>query len=215
MSDPARATVRDEDAFDVAAVAAWLREHGAPTCPDGTPEVRQFPGGASNLTYLLRYPSPRPDPAPPAGRREGQERPRHGPRARHPVGAGAGLPATCRGWSRFCDDPDVIGSDFYVMERLDGTILRRDLPDGHDAAPSRTPRTLCTNSLDVLVDLHAVDPAAAGLDRPRPGRGLRRAARSTAGRTGYRRARTDDVGDYERGDGAGSTSTSPTTSRPA
>ena len=25
--------------------------------PDGTPEVRQFPGGASNLTYLLSYPA--------------------------------------------------------------------------------------------------------------------------------------------------------------
>ena len=55
--------VRDEDAFDVEAVAAWLREHA--TLPEGwavddlaaTPEVRQFRGGASNLTYLLRYPA--------------------------------------------------------------------------------------------------------------------------------------------------------------
>ena len=59
--NPAR-PVRDEDAFDVAAVAGWLREHA--TLPEGwavddlagTPEVRQFRGGASNLTYLLRYP---------------------------------------------------------------------------------------------------------------------------------------------------------------
>ena len=39
--------VREEDAFDVEAVAAWL-DRGPIT------EVRQFPGGASNLTYLLR-----------------------------------------------------------------------------------------------------------------------------------------------------------------
>ena len=55
---PTRAgPVRDEDAFDVEAVADWLREHaGEPWRDrlDGTPEVRQFPGGASNLTYLLR-----------------------------------------------------------------------------------------------------------------------------------------------------------------
>ncbi len=82
--------VRDEDAFDVEAVAAWL---------DRGPiaEVRQFAGGASNLTYLLRYDAPvgaaRPDPAPSAGRRQGQGRARHGPRARGAEGAGPGLPA--------------------------------------------------------------------------------------------------------------------------
>ena len=49
--------VRDEDAFDVDALAAWMRclvtDESA---LDGVPEVRQFTGGASNLTYLLRYP---------------------------------------------------------------------------------------------------------------------------------------------------------------
>ena len=56
--NPAKA-VRDEDAFDVAAVAGWLREHAQAFREDldGVPEVRQFPGGASNLTYLLRYPT--------------------------------------------------------------------------------------------------------------------------------------------------------------
>ena len=49
---PDRADVRDEDAFDVAAMSAWLREHGDDV-PAGVPAVRQFPGGASNLTYLL------------------------------------------------------------------------------------------------------------------------------------------------------------------
>ena len=50
--------VREEDAFDVEATAAWLREHAEAFRDDleGTPDVRQFPGGASNLTYLLRYP---------------------------------------------------------------------------------------------------------------------------------------------------------------
>ena len=40
-------------------VAAWLRANATtPTGLEGTPEVRQFSGGASNLTYLLRYPGP-------------------------------------------------------------------------------------------------------------------------------------------------------------
>src|SRR5690606_23876038 len=52
------APVRNEDAFDVDALAAWLSAN-APDEPalDGTPEVRQFTGGASNLTYLVRYPA--------------------------------------------------------------------------------------------------------------------------------------------------------------
>ena len=59
MSEVAGARpVRDEDSFDVEAVATWLRAHaGDATGLDGTPEVRQFSGGASNLTYLLRYPT--------------------------------------------------------------------------------------------------------------------------------------------------------------
>ena len=50
--------VREEDSFDVGATADWLRAHAEAFGDDlvGTPEVRQFPGGASNLTYLLRYP---------------------------------------------------------------------------------------------------------------------------------------------------------------
>ena len=79
-SDDSR-PVRDEDTFDVEAVAAWLREHAEAFREDlvGTPEVRQFPGGASNLTYLLALPRPGPDPASAAGRGEGRGRPRHGP----------------------------------------------------------------------------------------------------------------------------------------
>src|SRR3712207_2011578 len=52
--------VRAEDAFDVPAVAEWLRGAAAPELQDsiaGDPEVRQFSGGASNLTYLLRWPT--------------------------------------------------------------------------------------------------------------------------------------------------------------
>ena len=53
--------VRGEDAFDVERVAAWLREHAHPDADtsglDAAPEVKQFTGGASNLTYLLRYPT--------------------------------------------------------------------------------------------------------------------------------------------------------------
>lgn len=95
----------------------------------------------------------------------------------------------------FCGDETVIGSEFYVMQRLDGTILRRDLPPelGLDAADART---LCTRALDVLVALHAVDvsavPELAALHR---GDGY--VARQVDGWTSrLQRAVTDDLGDW-------------------
>jgi aminoglycoside phosphotransferase (APT) family kinase protein len=60
-----------------------------------------------------------------------------------------------------CTDPDVLGAPFYVMERVDGVIARDRLPDGY-APPAR--RAAMTDALvDVLADLHDVDPAAVGL----------------------------------------------------
>ncbi len=191
--------VRDEDAFDVPAVAAWLREHagdaGDRATLEGTPEVRQFPGGASNLTYLLRYP----------GRDLILRRPPTGAKARsaHDMGrefriqsALAPVFPYVAGMVAFCEDPSVIGSEFYVMDRLEGTILRRDLPDGLVLTPDDAGR-LCRSFLDVLVELHGVDPSAAGLDGL--GRGAGYVERQVSGWSDrFRRARTDNVGDYER-----------------
>lgn len=57
-------------------------------------------------------------------------------------------------------------------------------------------RTLCTNVLDVLVDLHTIDPAAAGLDWLAKGPGY--VARQVSGWPDrYRRARTRTVGSFE------------------
>ena len=46
-------TVRSEDEFDVAAVDGFLKRS---VDLEGAPSVKQFPGGASNLTYQLTYP---------------------------------------------------------------------------------------------------------------------------------------------------------------
>jgi aminoglycoside phosphotransferase (APT) family kinase protein len=60
-----------------------------------------------------------------------------------------------------CPDDTVIGAPFYVMEKVDGAIYRT----GRMAAalgPDRLAR-LADNLVDVLVRLHAIDPAAVGL----------------------------------------------------
>ncbi len=195
---PGATAVREEDAFDVARVATWLRERadeGDAGGLEGTPEVRQFSGGASNLTYLLRYPS---------GRDLILRRPPVGAKAKsaHDMRREFTIQSRLKpvfpyvpDMVAFCDDADVIGSDFYVMQRLEGVIVRQDLPEGMQLAPAEA-RELCTRFLDVLVELHGVDPDAAGLSDL--GRGAGYVGRQVAGWSDrYRKARTDNVGDYE------------------
>ncbi len=186
--------VRDQDAFDVVAMAGWLRGHAAPEFAaelHGVPEVRQFTGGASNLTYLLRYP----------GRDLILRRPPTGAKAKsaHDMGREYRIQAGLRPvfplvaqMVALCEDSVVIGSEFYVMEKLEGTILRRDLP--FDLTPEQV-STLCGNAFDVLAGLHRVDVRVAGLGDLDRGQGY--VARQVAGWTDrFARARTDDTGDW-------------------
>lgn len=187
--------VRDEDAFDVPAVTRWLQETAPGEGLTGDPEVRQFNGGASNLTYLLRFPSR--DVIlrrPPVGQKA---KGAHDMRREYTIQArlAPAYPHVPR-MVALCTDESVIGTDFYVMDRVEGTILRRDLP-GDWSLTSEQVRDLCTGVLDRLVELHSVDPARAGLDDLGKGRGY--VERQVAGWSErYRRARTEDVGDFEQ-----------------
>lgn len=94
-----------------------------------------------------------------------------------------------------CTDESVIGADFYVMQRVDGIIPRRDFPPGLDLDEQQT-RALCTSALDVLVQLHSVDVSRTALAEMDKGDGyVERQVQGWSRR--FRDARTDDVGDYE------------------
>lgn len=183
---------RDEDAFDVAAVHAWMRVHVPSLANSGPPSVRQFPGGASNLTYLLTYGD--------SSARYVLRRPPRGHRAAsaHDMGREVRVQQLLRPHYGLvpeiighCTDPSVIGSEFYVMERLNGTILRRDLPSDV-ALSSDDARRLAHTVIDAQADLHAIDPAGTGLDSL--GRGPGYIERQVAGWSRrYRDAWTDDV----------------------
>ncbi|WP_042372704.1 phosphotransferase family protein [Streptacidiphilus neutrinimicus] len=60
-----------------------------------------------------------------------------------------------------CEDTDVIGAPFYLMDEVEGTVYRT-AEDAAGLTPERA-RRLSGNLIDVLAGLHAVDPAAAGL----------------------------------------------------
>ncbi|WP_377639714.1 phosphotransferase family protein [Oryzobacter terrae] len=190
------APVRDEDAFDVAAAAAWLRENASGTEGlESEPEVTQFVGGASNLTYLLRYGSGRELVLrrPPSGTKA---RGAHDMRREHDLQAALApsFPLVPR-MVAYCGDDAVLGSPFYVMERLVGTILRTDVPS--DLGLDREGvSALCRNAVDTLVALHDVDLGSSGLGELDRGDGYVR--RQVDGwTTRYRTARTPDVGDLE------------------
>jgi len=184
--------VRKGEELDLPRVSAYLREQGLKL--DGEPQLRQFPGGASNLTYLLSYASldvilRRP----PFG---------HIAKSAHDVVREARImqalkpvyPAVPDVYA-ICEDTSVIGVPFYAMARLVGIIPRQDLPAelGLDAAGTRQ---LCINVLDKLIDLHQLDPKAAGLENLGKGEGY--VARQVEGWSKrFRAARTDDVSDFE------------------
>ena len=154
--------------------------------------VRQFPGGASNLTYLLRW-----------GQRElVLRRPPFGANIKggHDMGreyrilrALAPVYPQVPQALAYCADEQVIGAPFYLMERVPGVILRAPLP------PERTPpptelRRICHALVDGLADLHAIDVQAAGLAELGKPEGY--TARQVAGwAKRYHSARTDDSPD--------------------
>ncbi|GAB3698321.1 phosphotransferase family protein [Mariniluteicoccus flavus] len=189
--------VRAEDAFDVGALAEWLRSHadaGLSPALEGIPEVRQFSGGASNLTYLLRYPSGtdlilR---RPPAGAASGHDMAREYVVQSRLRPAYALVPATVA----LCEDPDVIGRPFYVMERVAGFIPRKEFPP-EVPQDRESVATLCRRVVDLLVELHGVDIEAAGLGEFHRGDGY--VARQVAGWSArYRAARTPNVPTFSK-----------------
>ncbi|GGO84432.1 phosphotransferase family protein [Wenjunlia tyrosinilytica] len=60
-----------------------------------------------------------------------------------------------------CEDPEVLGAPFYVMQHVEGQVLRGA---GQTARLGRErARELSGHLMDVLADLHTVDPAEVGL----------------------------------------------------
>jgi aminoglycoside phosphotransferase (APT) family kinase protein len=194
MSDqhnPAGA-VRDEDAVDVGALHGWLRANTDLDLPQVEPTLQQFRGGASNLTYRLDYPD----------RQLIMRRPPHGHKAAsaHDMGREVRVQRSLRPHfplvpqiHGYCTDTSVLGSEFYVMEYLEGSILRGELPHGVNLSAEQT-TTLANTVIDALAELHRVQSA----DLAEMSRGPGYVSRQISGWSKrYRDARTDDVPDGE------------------
>jgi aminoglycoside phosphotransferase (APT) family kinase protein len=180
--------VREEDRFDIAKMHAWLRPF---INQDLLPEVKQFRSGASNLTYLLSYPD----------RELVLRKPPVGMKAASAHDMNREFLIQSRLQSVFplvpkmialCQDQSVMGSDFYVMEYVEGQIFRRDIPEGITTSDISV---MADSLINGLVQLHAVDSAI--LAELNKGNGyVQRQVDGWSKR--YRNALTDDVPTAEK-----------------
>jgi aminoglycoside phosphotransferase (APT) family kinase protein len=138
----------------------WLAEHLDGASPPFSFE--RIAGGRSNLTYRVTGADGRPWilRRPPMGRRLGSA---HDMAREHRILSGlapAGLPVPTP--VALCEDESVTGAVFYVMEFVDGLVLRDE--DEVEAAFDENERRQVGEALvDALADLHAVEPADVGL----------------------------------------------------
>lgn len=151
--------------------------------------VEQFPSGYSNLTYLLR---------------NGQQevvlrRPPFGNvvQSAHDMGREFRvLEKLCEVYPPaprpllYCPDKELIGAEFYVMQRRSGVVLRTDNTPAELKANPASVKRLCEAFIDNLARLHTLDYQSAGLgDLGRPQGYVQRQV--SGWRKRYETARTD------------------------
>jgi aminoglycoside phosphotransferase (APT) family kinase protein len=181
--------IRKGEDFDIPRVEQYLRQAIA-GIGEGTLQVRQFPSGASNLTYLLQIGDwegvlRRPPFGPVPPKAHDMERESSLLRKIHPVFPLAPMPYA------FCNDLAILGVPFYVMERRKGIVINASFPQ--DVTPTED---LCHNIstmvVDTLVQIHAIDWQAAGLaEFGHPEGFMARQVKGWIER--YFRAQTDDI----------------------
>ena len=178
-------------AVDAVRLASWMQHHIGGFC--GPIGLRQFAGGQSNPTYLV----------------QSQERRfvlRRKPQGKLLPSAHAvdrefrvlkALEKTHVPVARvyaLCEDVEVIGSAFYVMDYVEGRIFwDAQLPE----VPAHERRAIYEEMVRVLAALHSLDYAAAALsDFGKPGQYvLRQVARWTQQ---YRASETERIDAFER-----------------
>lgn len=178
------------DAVPLDGLRPWLAQ--VLGCPVEAVEIGRYGRGFSNLTFGLKVGERelvlrRPPPGVQIAKAHDMTR-----EARVMQGVG-------RVWGKvpavvaICEDASVIGSPFYLMERVPGVILRDVPPRGLELTED-TMRRLSTGMVDTLAEIHGLDLAAAGLEG-RPDGYVRRQVEGWTRR--YRDAATEEVEDIE------------------
>lgn len=179
------------DDLDSGRLTAWMAANVAGFA--GPLDYAKFPGGQSNPTYRIdaasgAYVLRRKPFGPLLPSAHAVDREYLLISKLHPIGYPVARPFG------LCEDEGVIGSDFYVMEMVEGTAY------WNGALPDKTPeqRTAIYHEIcDRLAQLHNVDCESAGLgDYGKPGSYFERQVGRWTKQ--YRLAQTDDLPDVER-----------------
>jgi aminoglycoside phosphotransferase (APT) family kinase protein len=152
-------SVRAGEELDLARLEPFLRSHFSDAT--GAVSVAQFPSGHSNLTYLVCL----------GDRQMVLRRPPFGSK----VKTAHDMSREYRVLSKlyavypqapqallYSEDLSVLGAPFYLMERVQGIILRRDPPEALGTS-AETTRRLSEAFVDNLARLHGLDYTAIGL----------------------------------------------------
>jgi aminoglycoside phosphotransferase (APT) family kinase protein len=192
MPPPDTRPVRGGEQLDWARLEAYLRER----LPEmrGPFQVHQFPGGHSNLTYLVRFGDDelvvrRPPLGPVAPTAHDMAREHRWLSALHPL-----FPLAPRPYL-VCEDVSVIGSVFYAMERRRGLVVRHEDVPAWAERPEDC-RKVSHALVDTLAELHRIDVAAHGLSGiGKPAGFVGRQVRGWSER--WQRSKTDAVPEME------------------
>lgn len=159
--------VRTGEELDLTKLNPWLKQQIDGL--SGEPTVTQYSGGKSNWTYCLSYP-------------EREIILRRGPagtkaKGAHDMGREYRLQESLKSVYSYVpamlvhsNDESLIGAEFYVMEKINGLIPRKNMPRGLSLTPDQS-KQLCVNALDSLIELHQVDHKRAGLEHIAKGDG--------------------------------------------
>lgn len=148
------------EGYDVQAVESWIRDHVDSLEPPF--KWIRLEGGHSNLTFKLIDSQ---------GREAVIRRPPQGqllPKAHDMsrewalISALGPTPVPVPAALGFCESPDVTGAWFYVMGCINGRPLYTN-EDTESWVPEDKRLTMANSFVDVLADLHDVDPMAVGL----------------------------------------------------
>ncbi len=181
-------SVRTGEELDIKTLNDYLSQN-APDVGDVL-DVRQFPGGFSNLTYCLKT----------ASREYVLRRPPVGANIKggHDMGREFRVLSLLKGHYDkipepiiYCESPDVLGAPFYIMSRVKGIILRASMAPALNIAPERM-RQLSEALVDNLVAIHALPIESTGLIQlGKPDGYVQRQVEGWSKR--YRNAETDDI----------------------
>lgn len=185
--------VRAGEELDLEALTAYLRDKLA-LARQAKLEIEQFPGGHSNLTYLIRcenqkYVLRRPPVGPVAPTAHDMPREFKLLAVIHPHFPLAPKPIL------LCEDANIIGVPFYLMERRRGLIVRSRIPE--EIGESLVLRRRLSEAVvDTLVALHAIDIYSAGIvNIGKPEGFVERQVRGWAGR--WERSTTGELAEMD------------------